>query len=133
NRCVSGINNSRLSQRRAKDREAQRASRAGLGRRMEQLERDVEPLKNRQNTAPPVNKLYLRIRLLKEDLVSLLGITSSPRPISSVPFEKSVTELQAQPAPAAVSPRSLRLQKGMIRQVPQALLQRAVVLKRDTS
>ncbi|KAK2680386.1 hypothetical protein RAB80_002179 [Fusarium oxysporum f. sp. vasinfectum] len=72
-RCVSGINNSRLAQRRAKDREAQRAFRAGLGRRMEQLERDVEQLKNRQNTAPPVNELYSRIRLLEEDLVSLLG------------------------------------------------------------
>ncbi|EMT73508.1 hypothetical protein FOC4_g10000543, partial [Fusarium odoratissimum] len=72
-RYVSGINNSRLAQRRVKDREAQRVSRAGLGRRMEQLERDVEQLKNWQNTAPPVNELYLRIRLLEEDLVSLLG------------------------------------------------------------
>ncbi|PCD22014.1 hypothetical protein AU210_015816 [Fusarium oxysporum f. sp. radicis-cucumerinum] len=71
--CVSGINNSRLAQRGAKDREAQRVFRTGLGRRMEQLERDVEQLKNRQNTAPPVNELYLRIRLLEEDLVSLLG------------------------------------------------------------
>ncbi|PCD21990.1 hypothetical protein AU210_015793 [Fusarium oxysporum f. sp. radicis-cucumerinum] len=71
-RCVSGINNSRLAQRRVKDREAQRAVRAGLGRRMEQLERDVEQLKNRQSTAPPVNELYLRIRLLEEDLISLL-------------------------------------------------------------
>ncbi|KAG7403946.1 hypothetical protein Forpi1262_v018669 [Fusarium oxysporum f. sp. raphani] len=40
---------------------------------MEQLEREIEQLKNRQNTAPPVNELYLRIRLLEEDLVSLLG------------------------------------------------------------
>ncbi|KAG7424596.1 hypothetical protein Forpi1262_v014419 [Fusarium oxysporum f. sp. raphani] len=72
-RCVSGINNSRLAQRRTKDRESQRAFRAGLGRRMEQLERDLEQLKNRQNTAPPVNELYLRIRLLEEDLVSLLA------------------------------------------------------------
>ncbi|RKK07458.1 hypothetical protein BFJ65_g17664 [Fusarium oxysporum f. sp. cepae] len=72
-RRVSGINNSRLAQRRVKDREAQRAFRAGLGRRMEQLERDVEQLKNRQNTAPPVNELYIRIRSLEEDLVSLLG------------------------------------------------------------
>ncbi|WKT54437.1 hypothetical protein QSH57_005021 [Fusarium oxysporum f. sp. vasinfectum] len=72
-RCVSGINNSRLAQRRVKDREAQSAFRAGLGRRMEQLERDIEQLKNRQNTAPPVNELYLRIRSLEEDLVSLLG------------------------------------------------------------
>ncbi|PCD22093.1 hypothetical protein AU210_015893 [Fusarium oxysporum f. sp. radicis-cucumerinum] len=72
-RFVSGINNSQLAQRRVKDREAQRAFRAGLGRRMKQLERDVEQLKNRQNTAPPVNELYLRIRLLEEDLVSLLG------------------------------------------------------------
>ncbi|PCD22055.1 hypothetical protein AU210_015857 [Fusarium oxysporum f. sp. radicis-cucumerinum] len=71
--CVSGITNSRLAQSRAKDREAQRAVRTGLGRRMEQLERDVEQLKNRQNTAPPVNELYLRIILLEKDLLSLLG------------------------------------------------------------
>ncbi|KAG7409976.1 hypothetical protein Forpe1208_v010793 [Fusarium oxysporum f. sp. rapae] len=72
-RYVPGASNLRLAQRRVKDREVQRAFRAGLGRRMEQLERDVEQLKNRQNTAPPVNELYLRIRLLEEDLVSLLG------------------------------------------------------------
>ncbi|KAG7405807.1 hypothetical protein Forpi1262_v018339 [Fusarium oxysporum f. sp. raphani] len=72
-RYVPGASNSRLAESRVKDREAQWAVRAGLRWRMEQLERDVEQLKTRQNTAPLVNELYLRIRLLEEDLVSLLG------------------------------------------------------------
>lgn len=72
-----------LARKRANDREAQRAIRARTKEHIENLEREIEELRSRQNRDETVQDLLRKNRALEEELHRLkesLGIpTNGPR------------------------------------------------------
>jgi hypothetical protein len=82
-RSVSTLTPAQLARKRANDREAQRAIRARTKEHIENLEREIEELRSRQNRDETVQDLLRKNRALEDELHRLkesLGIsTNGPR------------------------------------------------------
>ncbi|KAI1488876.1 hypothetical protein F5X96DRAFT_680150 [Biscogniauxia mediterranea] len=79
-RSVSTLSPSQLARKRANDREAQRAIRARTKEHIENLEREIEELRSRQNRDQTIQELLRRNKALEEEVHRLregMGIRSS--------------------------------------------------------
>ncbi|KAM6508299.1 hypothetical protein FALCPG4_018173 [Fusarium falciforme] len=86
-RGVSTLTHSQLARKRANDREAQRVIRARTKEHIEQLEHELEELKNKQSRDQTVQRLLRHNEALEEELTRLkesigLPMISSPCPAS---------------------------------------------------
>ncbi|KAI1639053.1 hypothetical protein F4809DRAFT_187175 [Biscogniauxia mediterranea] len=79
-RSVSTLSPSQLARKRANDREAQRAIRARTKEHIENLEREIDELRSRQNRDQTIQELLRRNKALEEEVHRLregMGIRSS--------------------------------------------------------
>ncbi|KAI5927383.1 hypothetical protein F4810DRAFT_650693 [Camillea tinctor] len=79
-RSVSTLSPSQLARKRANDREAQRAIRARTKEHIENLEREIDELRSRQNRDQTIQELLRRNKVLEEEVHRLregMGIPNS--------------------------------------------------------
>ncbi|KAI1086764.1 hypothetical protein F5B19DRAFT_118095 [Rostrohypoxylon terebratum] len=108
-RSVSSLTPAQLARKRANDREAQRAIRARTKEHIENLEREIEDLRNHQNRDQTIQNLLRKNEALEEEVRQLrgsMGIRNSDAndPYQAVFHNSSPTRPSAFPHTAASYP-----------------------------
>ncbi|KAI1270353.1 hypothetical protein F5Y18DRAFT_421845 [Xylariaceae sp. FL1019] len=97
-RSVSTLTPSQLARKRANDREAQRAIRARTKEHIENLEREIDELRSRQNRDQTVQDLLRRNKGLEDEVRRLRESLGIRNPGPSHPYESSYSS-SSQPSP----------------------------------
>ncbi|KAI1502609.1 hypothetical protein F5X99DRAFT_153478 [Biscogniauxia marginata] len=88
-RSVSTLSPSQLARKRANDREAQRAIRARTKEHIENLEREIDELRSRQNRDQTIQELLQRNKILEEEVHRLRDGTGIHSSGTSDPYQPS--------------------------------------------